>query len=224
MEKQIMEFFDSETMPDACARRIEAALKSPKVTRRPMLRALGAVAAALLLVLAIGNFDTLRVYAAEVYQQILHAISPSSVNEIGRVESGITVSFTGTVFVEAEADPNYAFDRYLPDTQTHLAQVDGDRLYFIANGERIDITDQCSMDAPFIYAAQEPTGRVYYLVVGGTPENWGEMELIWDPDQVGVDEVGWRFFVSYNATDPDTHEYYAWAAEAMEQLDFSMEP
>lgn len=58
-----------------------------------------------------------------------------------------------------------------------LKMEDG-RLWLVVNGEQTDITDQIDENTPYIYDnADSETGRWDYLVVGGTPENYGWIEF-----------------------------------------------
>ena len=57
-------------------------------------------------------------------------------------------------------------------------EVDGDgRVWFTADGRRLDITDRVDENTPYIYErADEATGQKGYLVVGGSHDNLGWME------------------------------------------------
>ena len=55
--------------------------------------------------------------------------------------------------------------------------VDG-RLWFVADGQKVDITDLVDEDTPYIYERTDPaTGENGYVIVGGTPENFGWAEF-----------------------------------------------
>lgn len=59
------------------------------------------------------------------------------------------------------------------------AELRDGRLYFIANGENIDITDQISDTQAYTYSFSDEQGT-YYLVVGGKPESFGWAEFDFD--------------------------------------------
>lgn len=77
-----------------------------------------------------------------------------------------------------------------PDKQTvsvihdkpPVRQEDG-RIWFVANGQRIDITDLIDEETPFIYDGCDPdTKLVDYLIVGGVPGNVGWYEYFRAPN------------------------------------------
>lgn len=71
------------------------------------------------------------------------------------------------------------------DHITRLVPVslENGRLWFIADGQHIDITDLIDEETPYIYDGSDPeTGLVNYLIVGGTPENYGWHEHLSSPD------------------------------------------
>ena len=53
---------------------------------------------------------------------------------------------------------------------------DGERLWFVADGQRVDITEEISEEVPYCYTTQDEAGNRTYIVVGGTPERCGWME------------------------------------------------
>ena len=58
-------------------------------------------------------------------------------------------------------------------------EVEDGRLFFVLDGERTDITDIISEDTPYIYDGSDPeTGLTYYLIIGGTPKNYGWLEWV----------------------------------------------
>lgn len=58
-------------------------------------------------------------------------------------------------------------------------EVEDGRLFFVLDEERTDITNLISEDTPYIYDGSNPeTGLTYYLIMGGTPENYGWLEWV----------------------------------------------
>ena len=82
------------------------------------------------------------------------------------------------------------------DHQESTATVDGletlvtledGRLYFNVNGESTDITDLTDSQTPYIYSyTVSETGKPAYIIAGGTPEEYGVVELIY------MDVIGWQ--------------------------------
>ena len=63
------------------------------------------------------------------------------------------------------------------EEQTPIVLEDG-RLWFVNGGERTDITDRVDDSTPFVYEHTDPaTGNKGYLVLGGTPEDFGWAEF-----------------------------------------------
>ena len=64
-----------------------------------------------------------------------------------------------------------------------MFDMEDGRLFFLPNGERIDITDQISEDTPYIYDNSDPdAGVTDYVILGGTLENLGAFEWVVTPD------------------------------------------
>lgn len=54
-----------------------------------------------------------------------------------------------------------------------------DRLWFVADGQNFDITDMIDMNTGYIYKTTNPgTGLADWVIVGGTPENYGFFEIM----------------------------------------------
>ena len=55
------------------------------------------------------------------------------------------------------------------------------RLWFIADGQEVDITDQISEDTPYIYTVEDGNaGFIDHVIVGGTVEDYGYANIIVD--------------------------------------------
>lgn len=121
-------------------------------------------------------------------------------------------------------------------------ELRGGRLWFTADGQELDITDLVDENTPYIYTRTDPgSGTTGYIIVGGTPENfgWAEFGVGADGHGFGVREnVGTYYYVSnreWFAADEVTEElwyerivpqgfgsvtiYYPWYKEAKAQLD-----
>lgn len=174
MEQKIHDYFASETMPAHCETRIETALRQSRPARRPLPRALSAVAAVLALVLMLGSIPAVRAGAQELYKQIIHTVAPELADKYGEVEENHVVTFNGFHITNGDATGNELDVWFYEEEIVDFCEVRDGRLYFIANGENIDITDLCSPEKAFVYAVTDKDGRVAYLAVGGTPENHGQ--------------------------------------------------
>lgn len=220
MEKKIINYYDTVTMPPECAGRIEASLTRPARAASPRwLKTEAAVAVILVLMLAMFNAETIAVHAQNFYDLVVNAISHEA-GPIGEVEDGIFVSFSGGIAVLDDEKSDYAVEKYLSNESFHLAEVRDGRLYFVANGENIDITDLCSMETAFIYAVEDNDGRIHYLCVGGTPEYWGSEEYIWDPS-IEEDYLAWNGGGGYNTWDYNTEDSrWPWVYDARERVGY----
>ena len=209
MERKICDYFESETMPQSCADRIAAALRAPSSSRRRLPRALTAAAAILALVLMLASVPAVRAGAQELYARYIHAVAPELADRYGEVADNHVVTFDGFHVTNGGATGNeYAVWIY-EEEQVDFCQVRDGRLYFIANGENIDITDLCSPEKAFVYALADKDGRVAYLVVGGTPENHGQYSYYPAVSNVLSE------FESYTSTgDPEP----AWLTDARSQI------
>lgn len=173
MEHEIREFFASETMPADCALRIEAAMVQPR-NHRPLPRALSAVAAVLALVLMLGSIPVVRAGAQDIYERFIHTIAPEQADEIGTVAEDHVVLINGFHATSGDATGNDLDVWLYEEENVKFCESRNGRLYFIGNGENLDITDLCSADKAFVYAVADKDGRVGYLAVGGTPESYGQ--------------------------------------------------
>ena len=102
---------------------------------------------------------------------------------------------------------------------TDPAEVRDGRLYFIANGEDIDITDLCSMDTAFIYVMQDRTGTLHYIFVGGRPDNWGYGSIMKKPGNLRHPLGEWIGGGGHNHCGRESNwEPYGWYLDAKEKI------
>ena len=58
-------------------------------------------------------------------------------------------------------------------------RAENDRLWLAADGQKLDITDQVDENTPYIHEHTDPaTGNKGYLIAGGTPEDFGWVEIV----------------------------------------------
>lgn len=126
-------------------------------------------------------------------EQIIHLLSGGQVIRGGTGGAGY-----GTVIMSDGYDEN--------GNPTIISLEDG-RLWFVAGGQRVDVTDQVDEETPYVYTATDEEGNLHYIIVGGTPEDYGWFEGIKLPGDSGGGsgmlhsrkDVPWEEFVQ----DPD---------------------
>lgn len=67
---------------------------------------------------------------------------------------------------------------------TVIAQEEG-RLWFVADGQRLDVTDRMDDETPYVHTLVDEQGNLHYWIVGGTPEDYGWYEGVKLPDGSG---------------------------------------
>ena len=66
-----------------------------------------------------------------------------------------------------------------------IITLEGGRLWFVAGDQRVDVTDQVDEETPYVYTATDEEGNLHYIIVGGTPEDYGWFEGVTAPDGSG---------------------------------------
>ena len=96
---------------------------------------------------------------------------------------GRFLSFAGnavfTKDVEEDGTENSTATYDTSDAVAPAEYADG-KLVFTANGEKIDITDQVSETQAYMYTYVDVEEVTHYLIVGGTPEEFGYAEFMKD--------------------------------------------
>lgn len=138
----------------------ERNMKQSRNTRRPLA---ALIAVGVVLALTVTAFA----YGDQIFQ-VFHMMTGD-------------VTFSGEILEEG-AGENGAFYTLVEgtvtaDNSTSPVEVRDGRLYFIMNGEEIDITDQVSNETPYLYDCIGPDGLRHIFLVGGTPETPGWMEI-----------------------------------------------
>lgn len=67
---------------------------------------------------------------------------------------------------------------------TVIALEEG-RLWFVADGQRLDVTDRMDDETPYVHTLIDGQGNLHYWIVGGTPEDYGWFEGVKLPDGSG---------------------------------------
>lgn len=197
MKDQIRDMFEQTTMPRDTEMRIRAAMgrRQPAKPRwKPAVTA-AAVLAMLLLISPQAR--------AAVEGWVMKYVFPGSDLTIYQQTDpqGNVTGIMATVDTEAPA----------------FAQVVDGRLYFLGNGENLDITDEIAEDDPFIYTYVDNYGLTHAMAVGysGSIENYGIYEFIWE------DVDGQRDWVTgsgRNFLSSETEARYPWVDLVWQEL------
>ena len=86
----------------------------------------------------------------------------------------------------ADDGPTMAMSNGLDDNgdPTIIALEEG-RLWFVAGEERVDVTDLVDEETPYVWTQWMEDGSLHYIIVGGTPEDYGWSEGMKFPDGSG---------------------------------------
>ncbi len=189
MKERIREMYEDIHMPEACERAVRR-LAGERRRDRPVRRSAAAVAAAMAVALVLlgASSNVVRAAVQEKVSQIIRYV------------------FSGNSQAE------------IPQYSPHKDRVeimDG-RIYLCTMEESIDITDQISMETPYIHIYTDVSGRERILIIGGTPENMGFCEFFRIPQEDGT--LAWRGGSGANNVDKDGNSY-PWIQAAWEELD-----
>lgn len=97
------------------------------------------------------------------------------------------------------------------DSSTPIVLEDG-RLWLVLEDGRTDVTDLIDEDTPYIVEGEDPdSGLKNYLIVGGTPEDYGWQ--IWTEMPLGgYSGGGWNTYTTYYDVDGKLIEFHEWNA------------
>lgn len=188
MKEQVKDMFAQVTMPEKTEQKIRTAMtQRRRKSWKPIWRTLATTAAILALVLVIS--PTAR---AAVNNWVVKYFFPGSDITIYEQidENGEVTAIAG---VDTEAPP--------------FARIVNGRLYFLGNGEKIDITDEIAEEKPYYYEYVDDYGLTHMMAVGcsGSIENYGIYEFIKD-EQAGE----WVTGTGRNFMNPETETRYPW--------------
>ena len=108
----------------------------------------------------------------------------------------------------ADDGPTIAMSNGLDENgEPTIISLENGRLWFVADGQRVDVTSQVNENTPYVWTQWEKNGGLHYIIVGGTPEDYGWFEGIELPGDSGGgsgmlhswEDVPWEEFVQ----DPD---------------------
>ena len=217
MERKVYEYFDGETMPEDCAKRIEAALEpaaAPMMRKViPLRRAL--TTAAILVCLSILTVSGISL-AHEGGNLPMESITLSRLNAYHKLFGLETRSREELAAKEAQNEAWENRQKQAKNTAKPLAEVRNGRLFFIACDENIDITDKCSPEQVFLYTYTDDLGFLHYIGIGGTPDRWGYSEVIFDTLSTNVPSGGWSGGGGSGHWDGEDDEPYGWYVQFKE--------
>lgn len=217
MERKLNDYFDGAIMPDDCVTRIEKSLETQAIrpSRKiiPLRRAL--TTAAILVCLTILTVSGLSL-AHEGGNLPMESIALSRLNGYKLLFGLETRSREEIAAEEAQKEAWENRQNQAKATRAPLAEVRNGRLYFIACGEDIDITDKCSPDQVFLYTYTDDLGFLHYIGIGGTPDRWGYSEVIFDTLNTNVPSGGWSGGSGSGHWDGEDDEPYGWYVQFKE--------
>lgn len=192
MENKLQQAFSNIKMSDACEEKIlESFQKRPAQTRWVRLAAV-ATLCLLMMVLLFTNPNMV---------QALEDVLESVGNYL--FHHGVSPDKHYTVYVTEPTDtspsgeaPASGGDYFITVPQWLEAREDG--LYFLANGEEIEIGSLITEEVPFTYTYTSG-GMNYFIIVGGNYQTGG----------APLEGVGWALF-RQNAKKAETDPYGAW--------------
>lgn len=189
MKEQVQNMFGQVTMPEKTELRIQTAMAQHRgKTRKPIWKTLASAAAALALVLVIS--PQARAAVEDLVVKYFFPGSDLTIYEQTDA-NGNVVGVTGVV--DTEAPP--------------FARIVNGRLYFVGNGEKLDITDEITEETPYYYTYVDDYGLTHYMAVAydGRIENFGIYEFIRD-ERNGE----WITGTGRNFMDSKTETRYPW--------------
>lgn len=198
MKKEIVDAFDSVTMTEHCEKRIRNAIRENWNAEKKPVQRLRPVTIMLVIVVLMMSLST-EVRAAVEDMVVKYFFPSSDITIYEQVdERGEVVQITA---VDTEAPA--------------FARIVNDRLYFLGNGQKIDITNQITEEAPYYYTYVDDYGLTHYMAVGysGSIENFGIYEFIREENGEWVTGTG-RNFLSM-----ETETRYPWVELVWEEFD-----
>lgn len=76
-------------------------------------------------------------------------------------------------------------DGYDEEGNPTVIALEEGRLWFVADGQNLDVTDWVDDETPYVHTAVDEEGNLHYWIVGGTTEDYGWFEGVTLPDGTG---------------------------------------
>lgn len=194
MENLIKSTFDKIEMDSNAKEAVRDTLLHERKQNYSWIRCAACAAAFIAVLFAVPATRTAIVHAAEYLTHIFHTLDGS---EIIYEETDNMVKFTFEI------------------SDAHYTEVADGRLYFVLGDIREDVTELCSESTYFRYETAGSDGGKTVIFIGGTIEDNGWIELLFDAD--GNYVFGKRKVHSVDFADSD--EMPAWADAALRSED-----
>lgn len=141
------------------------------------------------------NYTWVKVAASVAAVAAALMIVPVTRNTILQAAENVISTFkskTGTEIKVVMDENNDIVSAEVKEGADEYIEVIDDRIFFKIDGTSTDITDQCSDTDFFRYESQNDDGSYNLIYIGGTPSEYGWIEIIIIPDinQTGSDEEG----------------------------------
>lgn len=106
-------------------------------------------------------------------------------------------------------------DGYDENGQPLVVSLEEGRLWVVARGQRVDVTDRVDENTPYVDTWWDGEGNLYYVIVGGTPEDYGWYEGVTAPDGSGG---GNGVLSSRTDVSPEEQTDPEWLTQGREQV------
>ena len=170
ISKLMNEYVDEELQPKeglVDRERVKELVRARGCRRRVQKRRVLLVAAALAVCLGLVGWSCAEVYGERIF----------------RLVGGgqITIGDSGEAHY-VEAHPSDGYDE---NGKPLVVSLEEGRLWVVARGQRVDVTDQVDEKTPYVDTWWDGERNLYYVIVGGTPEDYGWFEGVKLPDGSG---------------------------------------
>ena len=169
-------------------------------------------------------FDKLKQFWTAFWESIKAAVTELLIPNASVTEHYETAN--GVIVIQTITDENGKEDRHIVSHENidepAFLKVESGELYFIGNGEHIEIGSLISQDVPFTYVITHESGLREYIAIGGTcGVGDNGLELVgWEAwrQNAPYDSYSWIDGYGRNHIDKETGEKCAWHYEAKDIL------
>lgn len=200
ISKLMNEYVDEELQPReglVDREQVKELVRARGCRRRVQKRRVLLVAAALAVCLGLVGWSCAEVYGERIFQLV--------------GGGQITIGDSGEEHY-VEAHPSDGYDE---NGQPLVVSLEEDRLWVVARGQRVDVTDQVDEKTPYVDTWWDGEGNLYYVIVGGTPEDYGWYEGVTVPDGSGG---GSGILSSRTDISPGEQNDVEWFTQGCEQV------
>ena len=194
VSKLMDEYVDDEFFPEGGETADVQAVKDRVLAQAAPAKRRRAPLKMVLLAAALGVAGLLCIAAAGPLTQLYHMVSGDS------------------MLIQTDPTGQHYLHISWQDTSTPIVLEDG-RLWLVVGDERTDVTDLIDENTPYIVEGEDPdSGLKNYLIVGGTPEDYG-WQIWMEMPLGGYSGGGWNTYTTYYDVDGKLIEYHVWNAE-----------